>query len=92
MALARRSIEPLPAFGAAFADVQGKLPGTGLRDWRQASFARFETQGFRPRAARHVVHQRRARGERADGAGTQDRRRAGCRGTAPGWAVRSPGA
>lgn len=46
MALARRSIEPLPAFGAAFADVQGKLPGTGLRDWRQASFARFATQGF----------------------------------------------
>lgn len=46
MAMARRAIEPLPAFGTAFANVRSQLPGAVLADWRQASFARFAEQGI----------------------------------------------
>lgn len=46
MAVVRRTIEPVPAFGTAFADAHGRLPGARLHDWRQASFARFATLGI----------------------------------------------
>jgi Fe-S cluster assembly protein SufD len=46
VALARRSVEPVPAFGALFAEVRGRLPGAALLDRRQASFARFAEQGI----------------------------------------------
>jgi Fe-S cluster assembly protein SufD len=46
MARPARTIEPLPAFGAVFADVEERLPGADLRDWRRASFARFAEQGI----------------------------------------------
>ncbi|MFZ1426100.1 MAG: Fe-S cluster assembly protein SufD [Geminicoccaceae bacterium] len=46
MAVARRTIEPVPAFGSAFSDARGQLPGAVLHDWRQASFARFATLGI----------------------------------------------
>ena len=37
MAPARTAIEPLPVYGAVFANVEGQLPGTDLRDWRRAA-------------------------------------------------------
>ena len=46
MAPARTAIEPLPAYGAVFANVEGQLPGTDLRDWRRAALARFVAQGI----------------------------------------------
>jgi Fe-S cluster assembly protein SufD len=46
MEVARRAVEPVPAFGALFADVRGRLPGAALLSWRQASFARFAEQGI----------------------------------------------
>ncbi|MEK0082663.1 Fe-S cluster assembly protein SufD [Benzoatithermus flavus] len=49
MAVARRTIEPVPAFEAAFAQARERLPGAklpALADWRQASFARFREQGI----------------------------------------------
>jgi Fe-S cluster assembly protein SufD len=46
MALARRTVEPVPAFGALFQNVHKHLPGPGLFDWRQASFRRFLEQGI----------------------------------------------
>ena len=46
MARLQRAIQPPPAFGAIFADVQERLPAASLRDWRRASFARFTEQGI----------------------------------------------
>jgi Fe-S cluster assembly protein SufD len=46
MVVARRAIEPVPAFGAVFADVEGQLPGPELRDWRRAAFTRFKERGI----------------------------------------------
>ena len=46
MALARSAIEPLPAFGAVFAGIEGQLPGPDLRDWRRAALARFVQYGI----------------------------------------------
>ena len=46
MALARRAVEPVPTFGAVFAEARGRLPGAALLGWRQASFARFAEQGI----------------------------------------------
>jgi Fe-S cluster assembly protein SufD len=49
MAVARRTIEPDPAFAAAFAEASARLPGARLpqlADWRQGSFARFKEQGI----------------------------------------------
>jgi Fe-S cluster assembly protein SufD len=49
MAVARRTLEPVPAFGTAFAEAAQRLPGARLpamADWRRASFARFAEQGI----------------------------------------------
>jgi len=46
MALARTTVEPLPAFAAVFANAQSQLPGPELRDWRRASYDRFVQQGI----------------------------------------------
>jgi Fe-S cluster assembly protein SufD len=49
MALAKRTVQPVPAFGEAFAKVLTRLPGAKvptLADWRQASFARFAEAGI----------------------------------------------
>ena len=46
MALHRGAVEPLPAFGATFANTEGQLPGPALRDWRRAAYARFQEQGI----------------------------------------------
>jgi Fe-S cluster assembly protein SufD len=46
MPSARAAIEPSPAFGAAFAGIEGQLPGPALRDWRRAALARFVEQGI----------------------------------------------
>ena len=46
MAVNRSAVEPLPAFGATFANAQELLPGPGLRQWRRASYDRFVEQGI----------------------------------------------
>lgn len=49
MATARRTIAPAPEYAALFAQARDRLPGaavSGVRDWRETSFARFAAEGF----------------------------------------------
>ena len=74
-----RAIEPLPAYGAVFANVEGQLPGTAPARLAPGRTGPVRRAGHPHQAGRGLeVHRRRQGGQRAAGGGAQGGDRPRC--------------